>query len=57
MTCGRCRRPISKRDVEAGRYVRSAFTRLHYCIRRDCRTVDPAMKQRGWDGTKRDDLK
>ncbi len=57
VTCGRCKRTISRKDVESGNYSRSAFSRLNYCNKRSCKTVDPADKVRRWGATRRDDLK
>lgn len=48
MKCARCGHTMTKREVEGGRYVRSFFTKRHYCIRPSCKTRDPAMRDRDW---------
>lgn len=39
MNCYLCERKIPRRDVDAGRYVRSRFTGHRYCLRDDCRAI------------------
>jgi len=48
MKCAICERKISKKDVEAGQYVYSSFSKRNYHIPGDCVGRIRAKAERNW---------